>query len=191
MHIYRRYQPTSDSHLPPVETLTNARAKLLDVFRKQFDQAALSRDSTAITRFFKLFPAAGWEKEGLEAYSDFVIDLVRSRPQTSGKGKVNPTIIVLPLTRFFFSWRVTVSSPMHFVTALTSLFESIAMIISQHQPVVEKYYGSGKMYSVVQRLLHECDRVVTSLVASWEEERQSKRKVSAALQLTFFQLHIV
>jgi hypothetical protein len=80
-----RYQPTADSHLPPIETLTDARAQLLGVFRKQFDQAALSRDSAAITRFFKLFPAAGWEKEGLEAYSDFVIDLVRSRPQASGK----------------------------------------------------------------------------------------------------------
>ena len=72
---------------------------------------------------------------------------------------------------------------MHFVTALTSLFESIAMIISQHQPVVEKYYGSGKMYSVIQRLLRECDRVVISLVASWEEERQAKRKVRVALRL--------
>lgn len=72
---------------------------------------------------------------------------------------------------------MTVSSPMHFVTALTSLFESIAMIISQHQPVVEKYYGTGKMYSVIKRLLQECDRVVTSLVASWEDEREAKRKV--------------
>lgn len=71
---------------------------------------------------------------------------------------------------------------MHFVMALTSLFESIAMIISQHQPVVEKYYGSGKMYSVIQRLLHECDRVVTSIIASWEEERQAKRKVRATLR---------
>lgn len=66
---------------------------------------------------------------------------------------------------------------MHFVTALTSLFESIAMIIVQHQPVVEKYYGNGKMYSVIQRLLQECDRVVISLIASWEDERSVKRKV--------------
>ncbi|KAF8317381.1 COG4-domain-containing protein [Clavulina sp. PMI_390] len=147
--------PTAESHLPPQETLANARLKLLDVFRQQFDKAAISRDSAGITRFFKLFPAAGWEKEGLEAYSDFVIDLVRSRPQTSGK----------------------ISSPMHFVTALTSLFESIAMIVSQHQPVVEKYYGAGKMYPVIKRLLQECDRVVNSLIAAWEDERQTKRKL--------------
>jgi hypothetical protein len=78
-------KPTADSHLPPVETLSNARHRLLDVFRKNFDQAALSRNSAGITRLFKLFPSVGWEKEGLEAYSDFVIDLVRGRPQALGK----------------------------------------------------------------------------------------------------------
>ena len=51
------------------------------------------------------------------------------------------------------------------------------MIVDQHQPVVEKYYGSGKMMSVVTRLLQECDRVVTSLIENWEEEREMKRKV--------------
>lgn len=66
---------------------------------------------------------------------------------------------------------------MHFVTSLTSLFESIAMIISQHQPVVEKYYGAGKMYSVIRRLIGECDRVVISIVGAWEDERSAKRKV--------------
>jgi conserved oligomeric Golgi complex subunit 4 len=66
---------------------------------------------------------------------------------------------------------------MHYVTALTSLFESIAMIVSQHQPVVEKYYGDGKMYNVIKRLIEECDRVVTGLLESWEEDRNARRKV--------------
>jgi len=60
---------------------------------------------------------------------------------------------------------------------LTALFESIAMIVDQHQPVVEKYYGSGKMEIVVQRLLEECDRVTKSLRDGWEEDRSMKRKV--------------
>lgn len=52
------------------------------------------------------------------------------------------------------------------------------MIVDQHQPVVEKYYGSGKMSSVIERLLEECDRVVRKLVDGWEEDRAVKRKVS-------------
>lgn len=52
------------------------------------------------------------------------------------------------------------------------------MIVDQHQPVVEKYYGPGKMKSVVERLLQECDRVVKGLLDGWEEERAMKRKVT-------------
>jgi hypothetical protein len=58
------------------------------------------------------------------------------------------------------------------------LFESVAMIVDQHQPVVEKYYGKGKMASVINCLLDECNRVVKNLVEGWEEERSMKRKVS-------------
>lgn len=71
------------------------------------------------------------------------------------------------------------SSPLYYITALTALFENIAMIVDQHQPVVEKYYGPGKMTSVVERLLEESDRVTKSLVEGWEEERAMRRKVSS------------
>ena len=43
--------------------------------------------------------------------------------------------------------------------------------------MVEKYYGSGKMSSVIARLVQECDRVVKSLLEAFEEERSMKRKV--------------
>jgi hypothetical protein len=55
------------------------------------------------------------------------------------------------------------------------------MIVDQHQPVIEKYYGSGKMSSVIERLLEECDRVVKKLIDGWEEDRSMKRKVSFVL----------
>ncbi|KAJ7135036.1 COG4 transport protein-domain-containing protein [Mycena crocata] len=148
--------PTSDSHLPPAQTLQAAREHLLAIFRQQFEQASRSRDSTTTSRFFKLFPAIGWEAEGLQAYALFVVDLVRVRAPASAK----------------------TSSPLYYITALTALFESIALIVDQHQPVVEKYYGRGKMQSVVDRLLEECDRVVKGLVEGWEEERSIKRKIA-------------
>jgi hypothetical protein len=70
----------------------------------------------------------------------------------------------------------TASSPLYYITALTALFENIASIVGQHQPVIEKYYGKGKMQSVVARLLEECDRVTKGLIEGWEEERSIKRK---------------
>ncbi|EIW60719.1 COG4-domain-containing protein [Trametes versicolor FP-101664 SS1] len=148
--------PTPESHLPPAQTLQAAREQLLAVFRREFDKASRARDANATSRFFKLFPAIGWEAEGLQAYASFVVELVKVRPPASAK----------------------TSSPLYYITALTALFESIALIVDQHQPVVEKYYGVGKMGLVLERLLQEADRVVKDLVEGWEEERSMKRKLS-------------
>jgi conserved oligomeric Golgi complex subunit 4 len=82
---FNSLQPTPESHLPPIQTLQAVREQLLSVFRHNFDQASRSRNSADTSRFFKLFPDIGWEKEGLEAYASFVVDLVRVRPPASVK----------------------------------------------------------------------------------------------------------
>lgn len=78
-------KPTSESHLPPVQTLQAAREQLLLIFRHHFGQASSSRDAAATSRFFKLFPGIGWETEGLQAYASFVVDLVRVKAPASAK----------------------------------------------------------------------------------------------------------
>ncbi|GJE97920.1 COG4-domain-containing protein [Phanerochaete sordida] len=148
--------PSAESPLPPAQTLQAAREQLLHIFREQFEKASTGRDAAATTRFFKLFPAIGWEEEGLQAYASFVVDLVKVRAPASAK----------------------TSSPLYYITALTALYESVAIIVDQHQPVVEKYYGPGKMTSVLKRLLQEADRVTKDLVEGWEEERSMKRKLA-------------
>ena len=80
-------QPTPESHLPPAQTLQAARDELLAIFRREFDKASQSRDAAATSRFFKLFPAIGWELEGLQAYAAFVVDLVRVRAPATAKSE--------------------------------------------------------------------------------------------------------
>jgi len=80
-------------------------------------------------------------------------------------------------TPHFLTLFLIASSPLYYITALTALFESIALIVDQHQPIVDKYYGNGKMDNVVTRLIQECDRVVKSTLDSFEEERAMQRKV--------------
>ena len=80
---------------------------------------------------------------------------------------------------------LTASSPLYYITVLTALFEGVAMIIDQHQPVVEKYYGAGHMRSVIKRLLEECDRVVRSTLEAWREDRSIMRKVGFFLSLSY------
>jgi hypothetical protein len=69
------------------------------------------------------------------------------------------------------------SSPTFFASLLTPLFEQIAIIISQHQPVVEKYYGSGKMVTVATKLQEECDKQANAILSQWAEERRTSRKI--------------
>ncbi|KZO95834.1 COG4-domain-containing protein [Calocera viscosa TUFC12733] len=161
--------PTADLPLPPSQTLEDVRKTLLQTFQRHFSIAAQRRDSAAVSRFFKLFPAIGWEREGLQAYSDFVVELVRGRQPISGK----------------------TSSPLYYISMMTALFESIALIVDQHQPVVEKYYGPGKMIPVVVCLLEQADKVIHTLIDGWEDERAMKRKLTEARDASFAALNPV
>ncbi|KAF8327057.1 COG4 transport protein-domain-containing protein [Amanita rubescens] len=148
--------PTAVHHLPPSQELQGSREQLLDIFKHNFRQASRSLDSSSISRFFKLFPAIGWEVEGLEIYSRFIVELVRSR---ISNGMDN-------------------GSPHYQATSFATLLENIAIVINQHQPVVDKYYGKGKMRMVLKYLLSECDQMVENLIKIWEQERNVKFKVS-------------
>ncbi|WWC99798.1 hypothetical protein V866_006706 [Kwoniella sp. B9012] len=159
--------PTPQYPLPPAQTLQELREILLHTFRTEFDAAAERKDEQNVSRYFRLWPGIGAEEEGLEAYGDFVVGLVKGRSSTAGKS----------------------SSPLYYLTSLTNLLEAIAHIIDQHQPVVDKYYGKGRMRTVVGRLVGESDRVVRNLVEGWEEERRVGRLISDTKQSSFPLLH--
>lgn len=74
---------------------------------------------------------------------------------------------------------------MFFSSLLTPLFEQIALIISQHQPVVEKYYGKGRMLQVTEVLQEECDRQARAILENWAEERRVPKKLADTRQHRF------
>lgn len=137
-------QPTPVQPLAPPQLLQHLRDTLLNTFEAEFRAAAARRDQQAVSRFFRLWPEIDAKEQGLAAYSDFVVTLVHKR---------NP------------------QEP--HVLQLQAMLESIAHIIDQHQPVVEKYYGS--MAPVVSRLVDCCQ--VDKIVESWEEVRHVGRLV--------------
>ncbi|KAM0754435.1 COG4-domain-containing protein [Meredithblackwellia eburnea MCA 4105] len=159
--------PTSSLPLSPPQTLSTLRATLLDTFLTSFRTAAGAGDTNNINRFFKLFPMIGEEDTGLDAYAEWVSGIVRA------KTAALPT---------------KAQSPTHFSGHLTALFEAIALIISQHQPVVEKYYGSGKMLNVAQKLLEEADRLGIKTIQNWQDERRIRQKVAEMKEYRFLGL---
>ncbi|KAJ9115202.1 hypothetical protein QFC20_001069 [Naganishia adeliensis] len=164
-----RVIPTPMDPSPPAAQLAELRQTLLDTFATEFRSAAEERDEQGTSRFFRLFPMIGAEEEGLGVYADFVVTLVKTRGAVTGPA----------------GDAARASSPLYYITNLTTLLESIALIIDQHQPVVEKYYGEGKMRVVVVRLQAEGDKGVKSLVEGWEEERRVGRLISETRQSQF------
>lgn len=80
-------QPTPQQPQPPNQLLEELRDILLHTFRTEFDAAAEKKDEQAVSRFFRLWPGIGAEREGLEAYGDFVVSLVKARNANTGKRK--------------------------------------------------------------------------------------------------------
>ncbi|KAF9183499.1 Golgi transport complex subunit 4 [Haplosporangium sp. Z 767] len=150
--------PSAQNPEYPTVILANAKAKLLDIISTEFENAVQRQSAEDITRYFKLFPLLGEEQAGLDKYSKFVCAIV--------SGKAQASLAVPP------------KSPTFYADTLIQLFESVAVIIDQHQPVVEKYYGPGKMLRVIQRLQEESDIRSRKILDAFEEERNISRKVA-------------
>ncbi|CEH14887.1 Golgi transport complex COD1 protein [Ceraceosorus bombacis] len=163
--------PSSEYPDPPPMTLISMRTGLLDLYSRRFRAAVEAKDTVEATRFFKMFPLIGWRSEGLAVYSDFAKALVRER----GKAITD----ALAATHN--------SSSLHFHAGLlTTLFEHLALLIDQHQPLVDRNYGPGNfLRGVMPSLQEECDRLGKRIWDSWWDERLVLRKLDSAKSCTF------
>lgn len=91
-------QPTPQQPQPPPQLLFELRDILLQTFRTEFDAAAIRKDEQAVSRFFRLWPGIGAEEEGLEAYGDFVVGLVKGRSPNAGKRQSFPRLFEGPIS---------------------------------------------------------------------------------------------
>lgn len=64
--------------------------------------------------------------------------------------------------------------------SLSPLPTGIARIVETHQPIVETYYGPGRLYTLIKHLQVECDRQVEKVVDKFIKERDYHRQVRAA-----------
>lgn len=154
--------PTSEVPDAPRVTLDAAAASLCGLFLREFEKAVGEADGGKITRFFKMFPLIGREKEGLEAYGRYVCQGVaqraRVRLQTGPGGghREGP----------------------FYTNAFTKLFEHIAQVIDGHSGLVERHYGEGTMVQVIERLHWEADKQGGIVLETWSDERTIDRKLT-------------
>lgn len=176
--------PTSENPDNPTKTISDIKAALFDIFSQRFDSAVSNRDQKEITRYFKLFPLIGCYTEGLERYSNFVCGLVRN--QGSESLRMNKGLYYLALN-FLPAFTPGLTSPhlipivpntSFYADAITALFENVALIINQHQPMVKAHYGPGSMLRVIQRLQEETDTQSLRILERYAQDRKIDRRVS-------------
>lgn len=163
--------PTAEYPDPPPMTLLSLRQGLLDVFSRRFRAATEAKDTVEATRFFKMFPLIGWQAEGLGVYCEFAKIIVRER----GRGITDALV-----------GGANSTSAHHHSGLLTTLFEHLALLIDQHQPLVDRNYGPGNFLNgVMPGLQEECDRLGRRIWDAWWDERAVPHKLDSARSYSF------
>jgi hypothetical protein len=134
------------------QLLQEAENKLKVIVDEKYDAAVSTGDIPQAERFFKIFPLIGQHEAGLVKFSTYLCCQVTD---AASKNLAN----ALSTDKSDKRWNII------FADTLIYLFETIARIIEAHQPLVETYYGHGRMFSFVKKIQNECDKQVARLLS--------------------------
>ena len=148
-----------------IATLHDAEVRLKRIVARKFDEAVKDEDLASIERFFKLFPLLGLHNDGLRNFTDYLCTKLAANSKKNLKqaldtppGGARANIIL--------------------ADTLTLLFEGVARIIEIHQPLIETYYGPGKVFDAIKTLQKECDVQAGEIFTQVRKRRGIRDKVA-------------
>ncbi|XP_021935308.1 conserved oligomeric Golgi complex subunit 4 isoform X2 [Zootermopsis nevadensis] len=144
--------------------LHEAATQLGAVVTQKFDEAVHADDLASVERFFKIFPLLGMQDEGLVRFSSYLCSKLKD---TALKN------LRLALETNTSDKRANVI----YADTITLLFEGIARVIEIHQPLIETYYGPGRLLTVASYLQRECDRQSKRILAEFSKCRHLEKIV--------------
>ncbi|KAK1163657.1 conserved oligomeric Golgi complex subunit 4 isoform X1 [Acipenser oxyrinchus oxyrinchus] len=143
--------------------LQEAEQKLKVIVTEKLDQAIEKGDLPQVEGFFKIFPLLGLHEQGLGRFSQYLCTQLASKAEEN---------LLLALGVELTDRRASLV----FADTLTLLFEGIARIVETHQPIVETYYGPGRLYTLIKHLQVECDQQAEKVVDKFIQQRDYHRK---------------
>lgn len=117
--------------------LEESRIKFLELCQNAMTLAIKEDDNQTILRFLKLFPMLNEHMDGLTKYAYYL--------QTKMIDEQVSTRLE--------------SSEISQADKLAALYEGIAKLVDQNQPLIETFFGPGYLIVVVKILQKECDRL--------------------------------
>ena len=136
-----------------------AENKLKIIVNEKYDAAVLSGDLPQAERFFKIFPLIGQHEAGLEKISTYLCKQVVDAADKNLHNALNTD-------KQDKRWNII------FADTLILVYETIAHIIEAHQPLVETYYGHGRMFTFIKNIQKECDEQVVRILSEFKKQRQ-------------------
>ncbi|CAG9771862.1 unnamed protein product [Ceutorhynchus assimilis] len=150
--------------LKSVRTLQDAASQLRAIVEHKFNEAITNEDLVSVERFFKIFPLLGMHQEGIRDFCSFLRTKIGLTADKNLKSAIST-----PLADKRHS--------IIYADTLILLFEGLARVIDTHQPLIETYYGPGRLLSAVSILQKECDKQVKRIVLEWGKARQIQKKI--------------
>ncbi|CAG2106164.1 unnamed protein product [Medioppia subpectinata] len=140
------------------DRLHDAESRLKAIVMKRFDEAVSDDDVASVERFFKIFPLLNQHSEGLKKFSNYLCTKVNEK-SIGNKNNTNH------------------SSATH-SDKLTQLYECIAKTVDIHQPLIETYYGPGRLTTVIDVLQKECDRLSKRIIDDFKVKKNLSQIVT-------------
>lgn len=137
--------------------LDEARGRLLELCQQNITKSIKENNTKDIERYFKIFPLLNEHQDGLRRYAEYL------------QGK----IVDAQVDKTFKSKQINQADK------LACLYESIAKLIDQHQPLIETYYGPGCLIVVIRIIQKECDRLSRKILEEFRNETKLQHVVRA------------
>ncbi|KAJ8938483.1 hypothetical protein NQ318_007119 [Aromia moschata] len=157
--------------LKSVRTLQDAASQLRAIVEHKFNEAVNSEDLVSIERFFKIFPLLGMHEEGIKEFCTYL----RTKIAFAADKNLKSAISTPPSDK---------RHSVIYADTLTLLFEGLARVIDTHQPLIETYYGPGKLLPAVTILQKECDVQTKRVIMEWNKTRQINKKIQTITDLS-------
>lgn len=149
--------PTADIPELPMVIVEKYTTELTEIFQKEFNAAAKARNVPELTNYFKLFPLINQEEVGLQCYSKFICSIISDTCQNLVGSVINKDNL----------------KPGIFGTIIVQLFDNVAIMLSQHDPLIKQHYSyEGALPLVISRIQLEIDSQVGIIMDTFYDSRR-------------------
>uniref|UniRef100_A0A8C1SAM5 Conserved oligomeric Golgi complex subunit 4 n=1 Tax=Cyprinus carpio TaxID=7962 RepID=A0A8C1SAM5_CYPCA len=143
--------------------LQEAERNLKTLVTTRLEEAVATGDLPQVERFFKILPLLGLHEQGLACFAQYLCSQLASKAEEN---------LLLAVGSDLGERR----APVIFADTLTLLLEGIARIVETHQPIVETYYGPGRLHTLLAHLQKECDKQAQKIVDKFIQQRDYNNK---------------